>query len=1072
MAIVGNLTVSVQARTDEFERGMRRTRQELGQTQQAVAQISGTFTGLGRTLGGLAAGYASLQGIKAGIEGVVRAGVETQRLSAAFTQITGSVQGSGEAIDFVRGTADKLGLSFTDLAAGYKGIAAAARGTTLEGQATKDIFTAITSASRALALSGEDTSGILLAVQQVMSKGKVAAEELRGQIGERLPGAFQIAARAMGVTTQQLDAMLQTGNILATDFLPRFARQLQSELGGGAEAAADKADAAFARLGNAVQRLGVTIAESGVLDGITNITNALTKLIDLLPRTPDSIKRIADINVQRDLGPDTQATQAQIQYLKTLQIHILEFQKTITETRRDYPEGLANFLLPFDEAALDRARAQYQTFLKNTQEQARRFRLNEAAPELGGANPQAFLIIPQLSTNIQQRLDALTKTLRDIEEGAKLSGGSRFDTIKLQIEAIDKAIKDLESTLAQNKTAAAFLNPSSSAIFQGVSQARLQAALPLIQQIAPQYGVNPNLVAAIAYQESRFNPTAVSPKGAQGLLQLTPGTGAGVGVTDPFDLTQNITGGIRVIAQLFQQFGGDLTKVLAAYNAGPGAVTKYGGIPPFAETQKYVPAVLSTYQALQGQGGAAPLTPALTQLDALRTLRNQLEVELKASPQLAETKLADIQTITNVIEALTDEQKRLQLTAEEYQLYTLAKARASDSTITLAQTVQEENGRLAASNEITKGIRVQLNEQVRDFVFQLHEERTALELTVDQRQQLKILTLENTAGYEAEAKAAREDYEAIVALRDAQVQRDIRTQQLQDIEAIVKGLADERDQLTLTTEALLRKRLALLGASEGQMRLVESLQQTVTEARVASQIGDFFTQTLREAASGDLFKTQTSKISTTKAELAELQKDIAQTERSLALSLRGDPQSVSRLTGQLHDFRKQYVDLQESIRQQSSAIETFWDRLAKKFTDLTLSILFDVSQIKQTLTSLIQQGFGGLSNLFKGGAAAGGAAEGGVDLAAIGQFAIDIGAGAQHGAYVVPGMARVVGEAGPEVFVPRQSGYILPNEYAQGGRGGNVYMTVYAQDAGSFLRSTGEINYRIAQAQRNIQRDS
>ena len=116
-----------------------------------------------------------------------------------------------------------------------------------------------------------------------------------------------------------------------------------------------------------------------------------------------------------------------------------------------------------------------------------------------------------------------------------------------------------------------------------------------IQKNARAYGVDESLVWAVVRQESGFNPGAVSPKGAMGLMQLMPGTAAAVGVTDPFDVDQNIAGGIKYLVSCLKQFNGDIGLALAAYNAGPDNVVKYQGCPPFAETIHYVAAVLQDY---------------------------------------------------------------------------------------------------------------------------------------------------------------------------------------------------------------------------------------------------------------------------------------------------------------------------------------------------------------------------------------------------------------------------------------------------------------------------------------------
>lgn len=109
-----------------------------------------------------------------------------------------------------------------------------------------------------------------------------------------------------------------------------------------------------------------------------------------------------------------------------------------------------------------------------------------------------------------------------------------------------------------------------------------------IAAAALNYGVDSALLRAVIHAESAFNPMAVSSKGAEGLMQLMPGTAGDLGVTDAFDVAQNISGGAKYLAQLLKDFNGDTKLATAAYNAGEGAVQKYGGVPPYDETQVYV----------------------------------------------------------------------------------------------------------------------------------------------------------------------------------------------------------------------------------------------------------------------------------------------------------------------------------------------------------------------------------------------------------------------------------------------------------------------------------------------------
>ena len=131
----------------------------------------------------------------------------------------------------------------------------------------------------------------------------------------------------------------------------------------------------------------------------------------------------------------------------------------------------------------------------------------------------------------------------------------------------------------------------------------------LINQSAAKYGIDPALLKGLIQQESGFDPNSTSGAGAVGLTQLMPGTAAALGVSNPRDPAQSIDGGAHFLKQMLDTFGGDVSKALAAYNAGPGAVQRYGGVPPYSETQDYVQKVEAYAQQYRQQGGgqAAPL---------------------------------------------------------------------------------------------------------------------------------------------------------------------------------------------------------------------------------------------------------------------------------------------------------------------------------------------------------------------------------------------------------------------------------------------------------------------------------
>ena len=117
----------------------------------------------------------------------------------------------------------------------------------------------------------------------------------------------------------------------------------------------------------------------------------------------------------------------------------------------------------------------------------------------------------------------------------------------------------------------------------------------IFEEASALYQIPSKLLRAVAKAESGFNPKAVSKAGAMGVMQLMPGTARSLGVSDPYNARQNILGGAKYLKQNLNRFGGDVSLALAAYNAGPGSVTKYGGIPPYKETQNYVKKIMADY---------------------------------------------------------------------------------------------------------------------------------------------------------------------------------------------------------------------------------------------------------------------------------------------------------------------------------------------------------------------------------------------------------------------------------------------------------------------------------------------
>ncbi|WP_437870851.1 tape measure protein [Methylorubrum extorquens] len=213
------------------------------------------FGAVGAVMATATAGIAALTvavGLLVGlIPSIIRVGAEMQTLERGFAAAAGSAQQGQREFNFISETADRLGLSLGESAKQYLGFLAASRGTALQGKDTRDIFVAITTAMGALGKNTEETKRALIAVQQMMSKGKVSAEEMTGQLGEALPGALSVSAKAMGMTQQALLKLMGDGKLFASDLLPKLAKELQATYGDAAAKAANGFRASMNRLSNA-----------------------------------------------------------------------------------------------------------------------------------------------------------------------------------------------------------------------------------------------------------------------------------------------------------------------------------------------------------------------------------------------------------------------------------------------------------------------------------------------------------------------------------------------------------------------------------------------------------------------------------------------------------------------------------------------------------------------------------------------------------------------------------------------------------------------------------------------------
>lgn len=262
-------------KNDGFSSGIKKATAETETLNGTINKTKSSISGLGAVIGTVFTGYV--------VGEIVRTTAAMEGLRNQLNFVSGSATQGGEDLDYLRGISKEMGLDLQTSAKAFTSFSAAARGTKLQGQGVKDVFEGVGMASTVMHLSAEQSEGAFLALTQMMSKGKVQAEELRGQLGERIPGAFQIAARAMGMTTAELDKFMQDGKLLSDEFLPKFAAQLKTEFAGGMDAASESVNANLNRMNTAIFELKSTIGEmflpviNAVINAFVTFSNAINQ---------------------------------------------------------------------------------------------------------------------------------------------------------------------------------------------------------------------------------------------------------------------------------------------------------------------------------------------------------------------------------------------------------------------------------------------------------------------------------------------------------------------------------------------------------------------------------------------------------------------------------------------------------------------------------------------------------------------------------------------------------------------------------------------------------------------------
>lgn len=255
--------------------------QEMNRLSQSASRASGAMSELGRSLLGLAAGVLGVRAVADELGRIVDVSIKLQQQMTGLSVVLGGEQAGAQGLQFLRSEAERLGLVVNDLAPSFVKLAAATRGTIVEGEGTRKIFTGISEAMVTLGGTSEQTQRALVAIQQSFAKGKLSAEEFTGQLGDALPHAAGVAQRATGHSMAELLKAMEEGRLAGetlAEFWKRFAAQLSYEAAPAIAKMSQSAAAELNRLENSTNELRQAIGE-GLLPAVADIARAFADLI-------------------------------------------------------------------------------------------------------------------------------------------------------------------------------------------------------------------------------------------------------------------------------------------------------------------------------------------------------------------------------------------------------------------------------------------------------------------------------------------------------------------------------------------------------------------------------------------------------------------------------------------------------------------------------------------------------------------------------------------------------------------------------------------------------------------------
>lgn len=659
---------------------------------------------------------------------------EFQTLSRTLTIVTGSSSQAAKEFEYLKGVANRTGADIVDLTKSYAKLAAATKETTISSAETKRIFEAVSGAMGNLGASSAETENALMAVTQMISKGTVSMEEMRQQLGERLPGAFQATAKELGVTTEELTQLISSGKLAAADMLPALAAGLEKMYATGTQN--DTLIGKWRQFTNALKETGNAIGDSGLVDSLLKVgrigTSVVTVMVDGFLQVGKSAGILAaglkEGDLKGALGEIAEGFKGVDERAGKIAGRASETKKSIGDLAKEAKAAGQEFVILSDgtkvaTAALDGASSGMVAFqVESTKAETR---------------------AETLST-IQRKLAEATRSAGESATTAANALGDETDKRRIAIQVADDNARALGNLLAAERAVLAVLD---------------ERALKMVQQVAAKGQASDADLKMIADLNT----------------ELEKRKAAVDGITQQVNALEVLKSSLEIQAQLIKDHSNDLvalrasnedyTKLLAEMRAGVEA-----GTVAQAELNKVEQEALkikALYRdALDDQGKKIEA--------ANRAKQGQIDIDT-ATIRLA---IEQQRTIYEVAKARGDEynaaQAMLKIKQLEIQLSELqAKAKRAEAEAAMAK-IQLDREELQAKGQLTQAAALELQAREAAAGVKLKEAEIATELAKRMRELVDASTASGNAagnsagGYDAMANSMNKAADAARNLRNAQ----------------------------------------------------------------------------------------------------------------------------------------------------------------------------------------------------------------------------------------------------------------------------------------------------------------